>query len=189
MSEASTLHRDRPALTSFPGWDGVDITLLPPATRLLLRGRRGTAQQVHPALGLTLPDQPGGTVTAGQISALWLGPDEWLLLAAADQAPRLVPALEEVLRPLPHSLVDISHRQTAVQISGRKAARCLSAGCPLDLDATVFPVGRVARTLLGKAEIVLWRTGLQAFHLEVWRSFLPYVGDFLTEAARGAPDF
>jgi sarcosine oxidase subunit gamma len=43
------------------------------------------------------------------------------------------------------------------------------------------------RTLLGKAEIVLWRIGAAAFRLEVWRSFAPYVSAFLAEAARGLP--
>jgi sarcosine oxidase subunit gamma len=40
------------------------------------------------------------------------------------------------------------------------------------------------RTLFGKAEIVLWRTGATEFHLEVWRSFSDYVVGCLREAAR-----
>jgi sarcosine oxidase subunit gamma len=41
-----------------------------------------------------------------------------------------------------------------------------------------------ARTLLCKAEIVLWRTAPSTFRLEVWRSFMPYVAGVLREAAR-----
>jgi sarcosine oxidase subunit gamma len=41
------------------------------------------------------------------------------------------------------------------------------------------------RTVLGKAEVLLWRTDAQAFRLEVWRSFAPYVAQFLGEASRG----
>jgi sarcosine oxidase subunit gamma len=37
--------------------------------------------------------------------------------------------------------------------------------------------------MLGKADIVLWRTDLETFQLEVWRSFVSYVSCFLTEAA------
>jgi sarcosine oxidase subunit gamma len=40
------------------------------------------------------------------------------------------------------------------------------------------------RTLFGKAEIVLWRTAPDAFHIEVWRSFARYVLDCLGEALR-----
>jgi sarcosine oxidase subunit gamma len=40
------------------------------------------------------------------------------------------------------------------------------------------------RTLLAKADITLWRTGEDAFHVEVWRSFAGYVGGLLQEIAR-----
>ena len=35
-----------------------------------------------------------------------------------------------------------------------------------------------------KAEIVLWRQGRDCFHIEVWRSFEPYVRGFLREHMR-----
>jgi sarcosine oxidase subunit gamma len=40
------------------------------------------------------------------------------------------------------------------------------------------------RTVFGKAEIVLWRSGEQVFRLEVWRSFSRYVVHLLHEVAR-----
>jgi sarcosine oxidase subunit gamma len=39
------------------------------------------------------------------------------------------------------------------------------------------------RTVLAKADIVLWRTREAAFHLEVWRSFGGYVTGLLREIA------
>jgi sarcosine oxidase subunit gamma len=55
----------------------------------------------------------------------------------------------------------------------------LNAGCPLDLDERAFPVGMATRTLFMKADIVLWRVAEQKFHIEVWRSFAPYVWSLL----------
>ena len=40
------------------------------------------------------------------------------------------------------------------------------------------------RTMLAKAEIVLWRTAAEQFRLEVWRSFAAYVTEYLAAAAR-----
>ena len=54
----------------------------------------------------------------------------------------------------------------------------------LDLDPAAFPVGMATRTLFTKAEIVLWRQGADTFHVEVWRSFAPYLHGLLAEAAR-----
>jgi sarcosine oxidase subunit gamma len=39
------------------------------------------------------------------------------------------------------------------------------------------------RTVLAKADIVLWRTRDDAFHIEVWRSFAGYVTGLLGEIA------
>jgi heterotetrameric sarcosine oxidase gamma subunit len=38
------------------------------------------------------------------------------------------------------------------------------------------------RTIIGKAEAVLWRKAAAEYHLEVWRSFAGYVVDWLREA-------
>jgi sarcosine oxidase subunit gamma len=95
--------------------------------------------------------------------------------------------LESVLDGTAHSLVDVSHRQIGLIVSGPAAARALNAGCPLDLDVGAFPTGMATRTLFDKAEIVLWRRAATTFHVEVWRSFAPHVANLLTETARGAP--
>jgi sarcosine oxidase, subunit gamma len=40
------------------------------------------------------------------------------------------------------------------------------------------------RTLLGKCEIILGRTGAETYRVECWRSYSAYVLGFLDEAAR-----
>jgi sarcosine oxidase subunit gamma len=82
------------------------------------------------------------------------------------------------------SLVDVSHRNVAIAVEGRAAEAIIAAGCPQDLRLRSFPVGAVSRTILSKAEIVLWRTGEERFEVECWRSFADYVWTFLEEAAR-----
>jgi sarcosine oxidase, subunit gamma len=159
------------------------VRALPPATRHILRGNKEVMTAAGAALGLTISLTACRSATNGsQAAALWLGPDEQLLLApeTADLAATLQPAL----RDLPHSLVEVSHRQLALEVSGPHATAVLNAGCPLDLDPAAFPVGMCTRTVLAKAEIVLWRTDETVFHVEVWRSFASYVTEFLAEVSR-----
>ena len=155
---------------------------LPLCTRLILRGRSAAIEAASAPLGFSLPVQPCRAVSVGERSALWLGPDEWLILAPVSDSVGV--AVAEAMRGLPHALVDVSHRQCGVELNGGAAADVLNAGCPLDLDAVGFPVGMCARTLLGKSEIVLWRIGDDVFRLEVVRSFAAYVRAFLLEVAR-----
>jgi sarcosine oxidase subunit gamma len=133
-------------------------------------------------LGLNISDIACRSASAGVRTALWLGPDEQLLLAPLADGDVIARQLRESLGALPHSLVDVSHRQIALEVSGLQAQNVLNAGCPLDLHLESFPVGACTRTVLGKCDIVLWRTGATAFHIEVWRSFAEYASRFLAEA-------
>ncbi|MBV8854366.1 MAG: hypothetical protein JOY91_13230 [Sinobacteraceae bacterium] len=160
------------------------LRLLPRTARFSLRGAAELSKAAEAVLGFELPQQACRSVRQREYAALWLGPDERLLLLPESQAEATVERLRAALQGLRHSLVDISHRQLALQLEGAAAALALNVGCPLDLDATAFPVGMCTRTVLGKAEIVLWRTAADAFHIEVWRSFADYVVCFLNEATR-----
>jgi sarcosine oxidase subunit gamma len=155
-----------------------------PAARYILRGGKEVRAAAEGAAGVAIPTQVCRAITQAERAALWLGPDEWLLIAPEAQGTSLAGALATALAQLPHSLVDISHRQSACVLHGPQAATLLSAGCPLDLDESAFPVGMCTRTVLAKAEVVLWRTAREAFRIEVWRSFVAYVSQFLAEAAR-----
>jgi sarcosine oxidase subunit gamma len=157
---------------------------LPPATRYVLRGGAAAQAAAQAAFGVRIPSEACRAAADGERAALWLGPDEWLLLAPEAHADAVGAALSEALRALPHSLVDVSHRQTACSVRGPQAATLLVAGCPLDLDPGAFPVDMCTRTMLAKTEVVLWRTGVEAFRIEVWRSFAAYLSQFLAEAAR-----
>ncbi len=169
-----------PNVEGFAAPPTLGLSAGPPALRYALRGDAQVAAAVAPALGVALPLEACRSASAGARHALWLGPDEWLILAPIGDA--IAAGLEAALPDLPHSLVEVSQRQTAIGVSGAHAEARLSAGCPLDLDLAAFPIGMCTRTLFGKAEIVLWRTAETRFHIEVWRSFSAYVWGLLQAA-------
>jgi sarcosine oxidase subunit gamma len=160
------------------------LTSLPPATRFVFHGGAAARAAVHPAWGVAFSEEACRANTHTPRATLWMGPDEYLLLDfAGGPASTLFDALEGAMADVPHALVDISHRQFAFEMTGPHAATILNGACPLDLDLAQFPVSMCTRTVLAKADITLWRTRADAFHLEVWRSFAGYVTGVLTEVA------
>jgi heterotetrameric sarcosine oxidase gamma subunit len=103
-------------------------------------------------------------------TALWLGPDEYLVFS--NEPPRINA----------DSIVDVSDRTVAFRVTGPRAAWCLNAFCARDLDT--MPENGCTRTLFGKAEIVLWRLAETQFHIETARSYASYVWALLEEARR-----
>lgn len=164
---------------------GSSVARLEPAAaaaRLSLRARPEDAEALSSALGIALPVKPKTSASANGRTALWLGPDEWLVIDEGQGG--LLQAAKDCAAP--HSATDVSHRNTAILVSGPGAQQTINSGCPLDLSLTAFPVGACARTLLGKVEIVLLRTEQDAFRVEVWRSFSGYAFGLLAEGARDA---
>jgi sarcosine oxidase, subunit gamma len=160
------------------------LRLQPAAARFSFRGGAAAQLAAGTAFGLPFPTVACRSATNSTRAALWLGPDEQLLLSAPAEADALRAALESALTAVPHSIVDVSHRQVALELRGPYAAWILNAGCPLDLDAAAFPIGMCTRTVFAKTEIVLWRTATEHFHVEVWRSFTDYLVGMLREVAR-----
>lgn len=116
----------------------VDIVPAGPATRLSLRAPEDSRAALGKALGLALPARPKTSASAGARAALWLGPDEWLVIDTDESG--LMSACAGVTAF--HSAVDVSHRNVGIVVSGRGAEATLAAGCPQDLSPEVFPSAR-----------------------------------------------
>ncbi len=152
-----------------------DISEAPHTERYIFRGGEKACAEADMAFGMNLPREACHAKVTGERAALWLGPDEWLLLGNGFNVQ---------LTALPYSQVDVSHRQIGIQLKGNHAADMLNIGCPLDLDDAIFTTGMCTRTVFGKAEIILWRQDVQTFHIEVWRSFGDYVRGLLAIAQK-----
>ena len=153
--------------TSFVRRD-VTIHLAPPMARYSLRARQ--ASDVEAYLGATVPDKIG--LTIGNIACL--GPDEWLYRAATG-------ARVPTNHMSPVAVTDISERSICLIVEGLRAAQVLMSGCPLDIEG--FTAGRVTRTIYEGVEILVIQVGEDCFHIEVWRSFAPWLWRALTTAS------
>ena len=179
MAERAPLAR-RPASVRESGL----LHALPAQASWILRGDGRVMAAAGAALGLTLSAHPCRASVQGERAALWLGPDEQQLLVPDSEGADLGQALLTALAAMPHALVDVSHRQVHLELQGAAAAWCLNVGCPLDLELASFPTGMCTRTVLAKAQIVLWRPAEWIFRVLVARSYADYVSRFLVEAAR-----
>jgi sarcosine oxidase subunit gamma len=160
----------------------VQISPAEPAERISLRARANDVAALSKLLGVALPQKPKHSASKSKRSALWLGPDEWLVIDQSGISPFADLKGTDIL----HAATDISHRNIGIIIAGAGAVATINAGCSQDLSLEVFPVGAASRTLFGKAEVVLWRLSETEFRMECWRSFADYVFGLLSEGALDA---
>ncbi|NJC71327.1 sarcosine oxidase subunit gamma family protein [Planosporangium thailandense] len=153
-------------------------------TMASVRVRPGSAaaRRIGEVLGGPLPTACGETTAAGGRTALWLGPDEWLVVSSADEPAALTAALHEALGGDPGSIVDVSANRTVLELSGARARAVLEKGCPVDLHPRRFTPGRAVTTTVGPVPVVLWQTAATAYRLLPRSSFADYLARWLLDA-------
>ena len=130
---------------------------------------------------LGLPTRPMRSAPVERGAALWLGPDEWLVLLEPGAGAEFAAQVGCMEGPI--SLVDVSHHFAGFRLDGADAAMLLTGAVPIELTHRAFPVGMCTRTVFEKAEIVLWRIDAGAWRIEVARSFAPYLRELLIAIA------
>lgn len=163
----------------------IRLAEVPFLTQLTLRvaPESVAAAAVAGVLGMRLPLAPNTTSVAGDVEVLWMGPDEWLVVAPPG-ADGLLEALEQAIGTEHATVVDVSDQRTAIDVAGADARDLLLKGCAIDLHPRVFGVGRCAQTLLARAQVVLLpRSDEPAYRVFVRASFAEYLAEWLLDAA------
>lgn len=170
-----------------PADAGVCLTELP--HRVCLNLRAEATAEVRTILshtaGCGLPVKPLEAAKRGKMTTLWLGPDEWLLVredgGSADGAV-LLARLETAFRSHFVTTTEVSDAYAVIGLAGPAAAEVLAKGCSLDTHDREFPPGKVARSRLAKADVILHRLKADAFELYVARSYADYLWRWLEDA-------
>ena len=165
---------------------GVELAECQPRGLLLLRGDVASKEfrgAVSAAIGIEPVVEPLAAARKRDVSMLWLGPDEWLVVTPDNRVERIERTLRGALEARHGALTDVSHGRAILSLSGPDARSVLAKGCPLDLHPRVFGPGRCAQSRLAKCQVLIHQTGdTPAFEIHVMRSFAQYSWTWLLDA-------
>ena len=165
---------------------GVTLGESPVRGLLVLRGDGASAafrSAVSGVLGLEPVREPLTAARRRDVSVLWLGPDEWLVVTPERRVERIERLLREALEGRHAALTDVSHGRVVLTLSGPDARAVLAKGCPLDLHPRVFGPGRCAQSRLARCQALIHQTtAAPAYEIHVARSFAQYAWTWLEDA-------
>lgn len=186
--ESPMVERNRPERRhGGPAEPGVTLRERPGLAYINLRGDPAESafiDAVRGVTGLDLPTEPNTFVDNDEFRALWLGPDEWYVVAAPGREIEVIDALEQALAGQHFATNDVTSGLATVQLWGPRLLDVLAKGCTLDLHPRVFGAGQCAQTLISHAGVVLRHVDTTpCFEITVRRSFADFLWLWLEDAA------
>jgi len=157
---------------------------------LVLRGDRAALNgAVRDGAGLELPSEAGTFSQADDTSALWIGPDEWVLVTRPGAEGEMLSGLKSALAATHSQVVDVTDYYTPIIISGIEARTVLAKITMVDLHPRAFSKGNAIASLFGHAGAWLQMIDDEdgagpTFALYVRRSMADYLWCLLADGGR-----
>ncbi len=147
--------------------------------------RADFTDQVSQQFSIALPIAPNTTARSDALTAFWLGPRSWLLVAREPGSPLTgFTGKRNGLNRAGGALFDLSASRVAFQIAGEHAISRLATGCPLDLHPRAFRTGDCAQSVFGRVNVLLYKSNeMPTFIIMVARSFARDVWQALRQSA------
>jgi len=135
-------------------------------------------------LGLDLPKTPRTSVSWGDVKALWLSIDQWLILCSRAKSVELTAALRAELGNVHSLVVDVSDMRAVLRLEGEGVREVLLKGSSLDLLSDDYAPGTVRRMRYAEIAALLHVVEDTVFDVYVFRSYADYAWDFILATAR-----
>lgn len=119
----------------------------------------------------------------GETGALWMSPDELLILCPYAEADAMTAALAHALDGVHHLAVNVSDARAVIRMTGPDWREVLSKLTPADLHPDAVGAGEVRRTRLAQVAAAFWMAEEEVVEVVCFRSVARYVFDLLSNAA------
>ena len=165
------------------GAAGLSIAKVTGKTLINLRCDDKIKAKLETLFGAALPTQPNKVAIIGTRRALWLGPDETLLMIEEEQEAEFMLNLRAVLGNAHYAATPVSDAIKIFRLGGARQLDVLAKGCALDLHPTSFKEGDCAQSMLSHAAITLAADSQDSLLLFCRTSYSDYVTSWLKDAA------
>ena len=110
-------------------YNGVTIEELSLSGKINIRGKSSDKEfmkNIGSALNLVLPIEPNVRIFNNNISIMWLGPNEWLVITPENEKDGIISLLKSNLNPQKTAITDVSFNRTILRLEGEKGFTLLS---------------------------------------------------------------
>ena len=164
-----------------------------PIPKINLRGNldnKEFATKVGKILGMILPKESCSSSTKENITSLWLGPNEWLLVSndtvAKENNDYEIENLlfDSISKTNLGAVTNVTDHYTVFKLTGSNIFEVLSNGCPFNFNSKNFVDGKVVQTVLNHVDVTIYKKTIDEADIYVRRSFSNYLWSWLEDSSK-----
>ena len=151
--------------------------------KLNMRADKSAGKMVKSITGCMFPPAANTFTSAGERHAVWLGPDEFMIICEAGKDEELASAIHASFGNRHAAVTNITDALAAFNLKGVAVRQVLAKGCALDLHQNSFTSDDAAQTLLSHAAVTIMALADDEFIVICRTSFASYLHDWFLDAA------
>ena len=151
--------------------------------KLNMRADKSAGKIIKSITGCTFPPAANKFTTAGERHAVWLGPDEFMIICESGKDEELASTIHTSFGSLHSAVTNITDALAAFHLKGAAVRQVLAKGCALDLHLNSFTSGDAAQTLVAHAAVTIMALADDEFIVICRTSFASYLHNWLVDAA------
>jgi sarcosine oxidase subunit gamma len=161
-----------------------------PVMKINLRGKkREFITNVGKNLNMLLPTEANTSTTTNKLTAIWLSPDEWMivsneLVAKDTNKYELFEMLfNSISKTNLGAVIDVTDQFVQLELKGENIYEIFSAGCPFNFDEFKEKKGSTTQTVLNHTDVILHNKEENVVNLFVRRSFAEHLCSWIEDCA------
>ena len=171
-------------------YSNLKISPISPIAKINLRGnKREFLAATSKTIGLILPNEPNTSSSSEKLTAIWLSPDEWLVVTNSiiekqSNIYELENSLKDTItKSKLGSVVNVTDQFIMINLEGNNIYDLLASACPFNFNKFMKNKCAVAQTVFAHIDIILHHKDTNNLNLFVRRSFSEHLFSWMNDAA------
>jgi len=171
-------------------YSDLEMKEIKPIMKLIIRGKtKDFITAIGKNLNMILPTEANTSTSGEALTALWLSPDEWMLISnetiSEDTNTYKVEdnLINNISKANLGAVTDVSDQFVMINIKGSKVFDLFATGSPFNFNEFKNKKGSVVQTILSHIDVIIQLTEINNVNLFVRRSFSEHLHSWLNDSA------
>jgi sarcosine oxidase subunit gamma len=171
-------------------YSDLEMKEIKPIMKLIIRGKtKNFITAIGKNLNMLLPTEANTSTTGESLTALWLSPDEWMLVSneVVNEDTNNYNVENNLINDISKvnlgAVTDVSDQFVMINIKGSKVFDLFATGSPFNFNEFKNKKGAVVQTILSHIDVIIHLTEINDVNLLVRRSFSEHLHSWLNDSA------